>query len=72
MVMEEECKRRTAKRKAALVTEIIQGKTTVVEASRAFDIPPSEIEEWVDEGAREWRMPYERSRWISGSSMNDN
>ncbi|AON56603.1 transposase [Herbaspirillum seropedicae] len=30
--------------------EIIQGKTTVAEASRSFDIPPSEIEEWVDEG----------------------
>jgi transposase-like protein len=52
MVMEEEFKRWTAKRKAALVTEIIQGKTTVAEASRAFDIPPSEIEEWVDEGRK--------------------
>ncbi|EJN03596.1 hypothetical protein PMI40_02658 [Herbaspirillum sp. YR522] len=31
MVMEEEFKRWTAKRKAALVTEIIQGKTTVAE-----------------------------------------
>ncbi len=49
MVMEEEFKRWTAKRKAALVMEIIQGKTTVSEVSRAFDIPPSEIEEWVDE-----------------------
>ena len=52
MVMEEEFKRWTAKRKAALVKEIIQGKTTVAEASRAFDIPPSEIEEWVDEGRK--------------------
>lgn len=52
MVMEEEFKRWTAKRKAALVMEIIQGKTTVAEASRAFDIPPSEIEEWVDEGRK--------------------
>lgn len=52
MVMEEEVKRWTAKRKAALVTEIIQGKTTVAEASRAFDMPPSEIEEWVDEAKR--------------------
>ena len=51
-VMDEEFKRWTAKRKAALVTEIIQGKTTVAEASRAFDLPPSEIEEWVDEGRR--------------------
>jgi len=50
--MEEEFKRWTAKRKAALVMEIIQGKTTVAEASRSFDIPPSEIEEWVDEGRK--------------------
>lgn len=51
-VMEDEIKRWTAKRKAALVLEIIQGKTTVAEASRSFDIPPSEIEEWVEEGKR--------------------
>ena len=43
-VMEEEIKRWTARRKSALVLEIIQGKTTVAEASRAFDITPSEIE----------------------------
>ena len=34
------------------MTEIIQGKTTVAKASRTFDIPPSEIEEWVDEGRK--------------------
>jgi transposase-like protein len=45
-------KRWTARRKAALVLEIIQGKTTVAEASRSFDITPSEIEEWVEEGKR--------------------
>jgi hypothetical protein len=32
--------------------EIIQGKTTVAEASRSFDLPPSEIEEWVDEAKK--------------------
>ena len=52
MKMEEEVKRWTAKRKAALVMEIIQGKTTVAEASRSFDITPSELEEWVDEAKR--------------------
>lgn len=52
MVMEEEVKRWTATRKAALVTEIMQGKTTVAEASRVFDMPPSEIDEWVDEAKR--------------------
>ena len=51
-VMDEDIKRWTARRKAALVLEIIQGKTTVAEASRSFDLPPSEIEEWVDEGKR--------------------
>ncbi|MDE1716238.1 DUF1153 domain-containing protein [Chromobacterium amazonense] len=50
--MEEEIKRWTAKRKAALVMEIIQGKTTVAEASRSFDLTPSEVEEWVDEAKR--------------------
>lgn len=52
MTMEEEIKRWTAKRKAALVMEIIQGKTTVAEASRSFDLTPSEVEEWVDEAKR--------------------
>ena len=52
MVMDEEFKRWTAKRKTALVLEIIQGKMTVAEASRAFDVPPSEIEAWVDEGKK--------------------
>ena len=52
VVMEEEFKRWTAKRKAALVMDIVQGKTTVAEASRSFDIPPSEIEGWVEEGKR--------------------
>ena len=51
-VIEEDIKRWTARRKAALVLDIIQGKTTVAEASRSFDLTPSEIEEWVDEGKR--------------------
>ena len=52
MTMEDDIKRWTAKRKAALVMEIIQGKSTVAEASRAFDLAPSEIETWVDEAKR--------------------
>jgi transposase-like protein len=51
-VMEEEIKRWSARRKSQLVLEIIQGKTTVSEPSRQFDLPPSEIESWVDEGKR--------------------
>lgn len=50
--MDDEIKRWTARRKAALVLEIIQGKTTVAEASRAFDLPPSEIESWIEDGKR--------------------
>ena len=51
-VMEEEIKRWTARRKSALVLEIIQGKTTVAQASRQFDLTPSEIENWVEDGKR--------------------
>jgi transposase-like protein len=50
--MDEEIKRWTARRKSALVLDIIQGKATVAEASRQFDLPPSEIENWIDEGKR--------------------
>ena len=49
-VMDEDIKRWTARRKSALVLEIIQGKTTVAEASRQFDLTPAEIEEWVEQG----------------------
>ncbi|MGN6226800.1 MAG: transposase [Dyella sp.] len=52
IVMDEEIKRWTARRKSALVLEIIQGKTSVSEASRQFDLPPSEIESWVEDGRR--------------------
>ncbi len=50
--MEEEIKRWTARWKSQLALEIIQSKTTVSEASRQFDLPPSEIESWVGEGKR--------------------
>ncbi len=52
VIVEEDFKRWTAKRKAALVTEILQGKTSVSEAVRSFDLSPSEIEDWVDEGKK--------------------
>ena len=44
-----ELKRWTAKRKASLVMDILKGKNTVAEASREFDLKPSEIEEWMVE-----------------------
>ena len=49
-VMDEEIKLWTARRKSALVLEIIQGKTTVAEASRRIDVPAAEIEDWIDQG----------------------
>lgn len=52
VLVDEEIKRWTARRKSALVLDIIQGKVTVSEASRQFDLPPSEIESWVEEGKR--------------------
>src|ERR1700742_3344288 len=51
-LMEDEIKRWTARRKAALVLEIIRDKTAVAEASRAHDLPPSEIELWVEDGKK--------------------
>ena len=39
----EDVKRWTAKRKAALVMEIMQGKTTVAEASRSFRKLPIKV-----------------------------
>lgn len=48
--MDEDVKRWTARRKSALVLEIIQGKTRVSEASRQYDLAPSGIEEWVEQG----------------------
>ena len=49
---EESVKRWTAKRKAALVKDIIQGKTTVSESAREHDLTPSDIESWVDDAMR--------------------
>ena len=48
----DDIKRWTAKRKSALVIEIMQGKTTVAEASRTYDLTPSEIENWVEDGRK--------------------
>jgi len=35
-----------------LVLEILKGKTTVAEAARRYDLKPSEIKAWLDEGIR--------------------
>ena len=49
ITMDDEIKSWTARRKSALVLEIIQGKSTIAEASRQFDLPPSAIEEWLEQ-----------------------
>ncbi len=61
-LMDDEIKRWTARRKSALVLEIIQGKTTVAGASRAHDLPPSEIEKWVRKLPRLWTQALVDSR----------
>jgi len=48
----QEIKRFTAKRKAEIVMDIFQGKTTVAEVSRKYDMTPATIEEWMEEGRR--------------------
>lgn len=63
--MDESIKRWTAKRKTALVIEIIQGKTTVAEASRSFNLSPSEIEGRVEDAKRaigDWISFYNHRR----------
>jgi transposase-like protein len=52
VTMDDSIKRWTAKRKTALVVEIIEGKTKVAAASRVNDPSQSEIEGWVDDAKR--------------------
>jgi len=48
-----EIKRMTAKKKVELVMDIFQGKTTVAEVSRKYDLTPAQIEEWMEEARRD-------------------
>jgi transposase-like protein len=48
MSEENEVKRWTAKRKSAVVLEIIKGLTTPAEVSRKHGLTVSEVEEWVE------------------------
>ena len=52
MAENSEIKRFTAKRKAELVMEIFQGKSTVSELARKYDLTPAMIEEWMEEARR--------------------
>ncbi len=49
---QEEIKRFTAKKKADIVMDIFQGKTTVAEVSRKYDLTPALIEEWMEEARK--------------------
>ena len=44
---QEEIKRFSAKKKVDIVMDIFQGKTTVAEVSRKYDLTPAFIEEWM-------------------------
>jgi transposase-like protein len=40
--------RRTAKRKAEIILQILRQTTTVIDVARQNDLTPSEVQEWVD------------------------
>lgn len=44
----EDIKRWTAKRRTALILQIIRGETTVNEAARQYDLKSAEIQHWYD------------------------
>lgn len=48
-VNEPDIKRWSAKRKAALVKELIRGQTSISEAAKQYDLPPLEIEKWLED-----------------------
>lgn len=50
--MDKDFKCWVVKRKVAVVMDIIQSKTSFSETSRSFDLLPSEVEDWVEEGKR--------------------
>lgn len=52
VTMQDSITRWTATRKTALVVAIMQGKTTVADASRAHDISPPETRAGVDDAKR--------------------
>ena len=51
-MMDEEIKGWTESRKAALVLQILQARTTVAQASLQSGLPPSQIERWIDDARR--------------------
>ena len=50
--MSEDVKRWTSKRKSSLVIQILKGETTISEASRQYDLTPSELQCWVKDAEK--------------------
>ena len=50
--MSKNVKRWTAKRKSSLVIQILKGETTISEASRQYDLTPSELQCWVNDAEK--------------------
>ncbi|GEN22433.1 hypothetical protein HCU01_03820 [Halomonas cupida] len=61
-------KRWTARRKAAVVTDIFKGKTTVAEVARQHNLAVSEEDSWIDEAQRNMGNGFWTRPGISGSS----
>ena len=49
---QQEIKRFTAKKKAQIVMDIFQGKTTIAEVSRKYDLTQATVEEWMEEARK--------------------
>lgn len=49
MSEQEDIKRWTARRKAAVVLDIIKGKTTATEVARSHDLTVGEVEQWLED-----------------------
>ncbi len=62
-LMGDDIKRWPAERKTALFPDIIQGKTTLVEAIPSHDLNPSEVEQSVEEGKRDMETPCVPTPW---------
>ncbi len=48
----QDIKRFITKKKADIVMDIFQGKITMIEVSRKYDLAPAVIEEWMEEARR--------------------
>jgi hypothetical protein len=57
-MMDEEIRRRTTRRESALILEIVQGRTTLAQKARKFELTPAEIDEWTDRGNQDFDAIY--------------